>query len=101
MKKPQSSPIFDNQDFPVSIVRVSILKGTGVDIEECKQKPLIGIANAQTDMNPGHMHLRELGVPVFEAAFSDNRRTCDQGKKLEVKDGFHARWCIFRDAFFD
>jgi len=66
MKKPHSAPIFDNQDFPVSVVRVSILKGTGVDIEECKQKPLIGIANAQTDMNPGHMHLSQLAVRVKE-----------------------------------
>jgi dihydroxy-acid dehydratase len=66
MKKPKSEPMFSNQDFPISLVRVSILKGTGVDIEECKVKPLIGIANSQTDMNPGHMHLKELAVRVKE-----------------------------------
>ncbi len=66
MKKPKSEPMFDNKDFPISIVRVSILKGTGADIEECKEKPIIGIVNAQEDMNPGHMHLGQLAVRVKE-----------------------------------
>jgi dihydroxy-acid dehydratase len=66
MKKPQSAPIFDNKDFPISIVRVSILKGTGIDIEEAKGKAIIGVVNSQTDMNPGHMHLKELAVRVKE-----------------------------------
>ena len=66
MKKPKSAPIIANTDFPISIVRVSILKGTGIDIEEAKEKPIIGVVNSQTDMNPGHMHLKELAVRVKE-----------------------------------
>ena len=58
MSKPWSAPIFNEQDFPISIVRLSILKGTGVDLDELKEKPIIGVANSLTDMNPGHMHLR-------------------------------------------
>lgn len=64
MKKPKSGPIFDNKDFPISVVRVSILKGTGVDIEEAKEKPIVAIVNSQTDMNPGHMHLSQLAQRV-------------------------------------
>jgi dihydroxy-acid dehydratase len=66
MAKPSSGPIFNEQDFPVSIVRLSILKGTGVDIDELKEKPIIGIANSHTEMNPGHMHLRALADRVKE-----------------------------------
>lgn len=64
MKKPKSSYIFDDSDFPVSLVRKLILQGTGIDIEEAKNKPIIGIANSQTDMNPGHMHLTTLAQRV-------------------------------------
>lgn len=64
--KPTSGPITNEQDFPVSLVRMSILKGTGVDIDEIKEKPLIGIANSHTEMNPGHMHLRTLAERVKE-----------------------------------
>jgi dihydroxy-acid dehydratase len=66
MDKPKSSPIFDERDFPVSLVRLSILKGTGADIDELKVKPLIAVVNSHTEMNPGHMHLRELAVRVKE-----------------------------------
>lgn len=66
MKKPKSAPIFDPSDFPVGLVRVSILKGTGVDLEEVKEKPMIAVANSHTEINPGHMHLRELAVRVKE-----------------------------------
>ena len=66
MDKPKSAPIFNDQDFPVSLVRLSILKGTGVDIDELKEKPIIGIVNSHTDMNPGHMHLRALAERAKE-----------------------------------
>jgi dihydroxy-acid dehydratase len=66
VKKPKSAPIFDNKDFPISLVRVSILKGTGVDIEEAREKPLVAVVNSQTDINPGHMHLTGLGQRVKE-----------------------------------
>lgn len=45
-------------------MRKLILQGTGIDIEEAKNKPIIGIANSQTDMNPGHMHLTTLAQRV-------------------------------------
>jgi len=66
MDKPKSAPIFNDQDFPVSLVRLSILKGTGVDIDELKEKPIIGIVNSHTEMNPGHMHLRALAERAKE-----------------------------------
>ena len=66
MKKPKSAPIFDPSDFPVGLVRVSIIKGTGQDLDEMKEKPLIGVVSSQTDMNPGHMHMKELAARVKE-----------------------------------
>lgn len=66
MKKPVSAPMFDQSDFPMSVVRLLVLKGTGVDIDELAVKPIIGIANSFTEMNPGHMHLRNLAERVKE-----------------------------------
>ena len=66
MKKPKSAPLFDNKDFPVSLVRMTILKGTGADIEELKSKPIIAVASSHTEFNPGHMHLRQLAERVKE-----------------------------------
>jgi dihydroxy-acid dehydratase len=66
MEKPISAPMFNEQDFPVSLVRLSILRGTGVDIDELKVKPLIAVVNSHTEMNPGHMHLRGLADRVKE-----------------------------------
>jgi dihydroxy-acid dehydratase len=57
VKKPKSSAIFDDKDFPISLVRKCILQGAGIDIEEGRQKPIIAIANSHTEINPGHMHL--------------------------------------------
>ncbi len=66
MTKPKSGPIFDERDFPVSIARLAIMQGLGMDIEELKRKPIIAVANSHTDMNPGHMHLRALAERVKE-----------------------------------
>lgn len=66
MKKPKSSDIFNDADFPISIVRKTIFQGTGTDMEEAKDKPLIAIASSQTDINPGHMHLSNLALRVKE-----------------------------------
>ncbi len=66
MSKPRSRPIFDEADFPVSVARLTILSGTGVDVGELKEKPIIGVANSHTEMNPGHMHLRTLAERVKE-----------------------------------
>ncbi len=66
MKKPVSAPMFDQSDFPMGIIRLVVLKGTGADIDELMEKPIIGIANSFTEMNPGHMHLRNLAERVKE-----------------------------------
>lgn len=66
MKKPVSAPMFNQSDFPISIIRLTVLKGTGVDIDELATKPIIGVANSFTEMNPGHMHLRNLAERVKE-----------------------------------
>jgi len=66
MKDPKlpSSAIFDESDFPVSIVRRTVFQGTGSDMDELAAKPLI--ASSQTEMNPGHMHLSGLAARVRE-----------------------------------
>ena len=66
MKKPVSIDVFNDKDFPVSLVRSMIIKGTGADIEELKEKPIIAIVNSQTDYNPGHMHLSTISKRVKE-----------------------------------
>ncbi len=66
MQKPQSTSIFDDSDFPISIVRQSIFQGTGTDLNEAKRKPIIGIANSLTEINPGHMHLGPVAQRVKE-----------------------------------
>ena len=66
MKKPKSQAIFDESDFPISIVRRYIFMGTGVDIHEASVKPIIGIANSFTEINPGHMHLNTIAQRVKE-----------------------------------
>jgi dihydroxy-acid dehydratase len=66
MSKEKSYPIFDGSDFPMSIVRLTIMQGLGVDIDELKEKPLIAVANSHTEFNPGHMHLRSLAERVKE-----------------------------------
>lgn len=59
-----SSDIFDTSDFPISHLRRGVLSGTGVDPEECAEKPIIAIASSATEMNPGHMHLANLAARV-------------------------------------
>ncbi len=66
MKKPKSKPMFDNSDFPVSVVRKQLFSGTGVDIEEADQKPIIGIVNSYTEINAGHAHLNIIAQRVKE-----------------------------------
>ncbi|HOC58604.1 MAG TPA: dihydroxy-acid dehydratase [Smithellaceae bacterium] len=66
MKKPKSQPIFDTKDFPICVTRMGFMEGLGVDMEELKQKPIIAIANSQTDINPGHMHLKTIAERVKE-----------------------------------
>ena len=66
MKKLKSTPIFDDRDFPINIIRKSMIAGTGADLEEIGGKPLIAVANSHTELNPGHMHLNALAERVKE-----------------------------------
>ena len=68
MKKIKSTAIFDIKDFPINFVRTGILKGTGADIEELGEKPLIAVVNSYTELNPGHMHLRAIAERVKEGS---------------------------------
>ncbi len=64
MKKPKSDVLFDERDFPISLGRRCLIQATGIDISEGRQKPLIAIANSQTEINPGHMHLDTIAQRV-------------------------------------
>ena len=64
MRKPVSQDIYNEKDFPVSAMRLAILEGMGVDVEELKQKPIIAVANSHTELNPGHTHLGILAQRV-------------------------------------
>lgn len=66
MKKIKSAKLMDDKDYPINLVRQAMLKGTGSDINELKEKSLIAVVNSQTDLNPGHMHLRFLAEKVKE-----------------------------------
>ncbi len=64
MKKPKSLPLLDDKDFPINRIRQTMVRGTGTDIEELREKPLIAIVNSHTELNPGHMHLGLLAEKV-------------------------------------
>jgi len=66
MKKPKSQVVFNELDFPVGLARMTVFQGTGVEKEEAFQKPIIAIANSQTDITTGHMHLKNLAERVKE-----------------------------------
>ncbi|HUT52643.1 MAG TPA: dihydroxy-acid dehydratase [bacterium] len=66
MKKPKSRLIFEDLDVPIGIVRLSVLKGLGIDVDELKQKPMIAVVNSHTELNPGHAHLKFLAERVKE-----------------------------------
>ncbi|MCX5758212.1 MAG: dihydroxy-acid dehydratase [Candidatus Hydrogenedentes bacterium] len=54
------------RDGLITMLRMSLIKSTGADIAEAMQKPLIGVVNSRTDLNPGHMHLGMLAERVKE-----------------------------------
>ena len=69
--KPVSVDIFNEDDFPISVVRMAIMNGTGVDVEELKGKPVVAVVNSQTEFNPGHMHLSSLASRVKEGILAE------------------------------
>ncbi len=70
MKKPKSFPLLDERDFPINLVREIMIRGTGTDLEELRNKPMIAVVNSHTELNPGHMHLRSLAEKVKEGIHS-------------------------------
>jgi dihydroxy-acid dehydratase len=66
MKKKRSTAIFDTADFPIGLVRSGIFRGTGVDPDEARDKPMVAVVNSHAEINPGHMHLKELAARVKE-----------------------------------
>ena len=66
VKKPKSDVLFDDRDFPISLGRKCLFQATGFDIAEGRQKPIIAIANSQTEINPGHMHLDTIAQRMKE-----------------------------------
>jgi len=66
MEKPESAALVNDQDFPICRVRQTMLRGTGADLDELREKPLIAVVNSHTELNPGHRHLDQLGVKVKE-----------------------------------
>ena len=70
MKKPKSSALTDDKDFPINIVRRNMLRGTGSDIDDLREKPIIAIVNSHTELNPGHMHLRFLAEKAKEGVWA-------------------------------
>lgn len=70
MKKPKSWPLMDDKDFPINVVRRTMLRGAGVDLDDLRNKPLIAVVNSQTDLHPGHMHLRSLAEKAREGIWA-------------------------------
>jgi dihydroxy-acid dehydratase len=66
MEKPKSAVLVDDKDFPISLVRQVMLKGTGADMDELRRKPMIAVVNSHTELNPGHRHLDQIGAKVKE-----------------------------------
>jgi dihydroxy-acid dehydratase len=58
--------IFDLSDFPMSFVRRAVFQGTGTDMDEATDKPMIAVVNSHTEINAGHMHLAALAQRVKE-----------------------------------
>ncbi len=65
-----SRDIYNDDDFPVSLVRKTIFAGTGRPVEAIAGKPLIAVISSATEINPGHMHLSELAARVKDGVWS-------------------------------
>lgn len=69
--KPQSERLFrDTLGAPMSLGRLSVMKGLGIDTKALMNKPFIAIANSYTDINPGHIHLRDIAQAVREGVIA-------------------------------
>ena len=69
--KPQSGKLFqDRLGSPMSLGRLSIMQGLGIETSELMTKPFVAIANSHTEINPGHIHLREIAQAVKEGVIA-------------------------------
>lgn len=62
--KPKSVTIFEDDGVPIGLVRMSIMKGLGIEAEDMRSRPFIGIANSWVELNAGHTHLRTIAEHV-------------------------------------
>lgn len=63
--KKRSNTIFETiASTPFNYVTLGIIKGLGLEDNEIKNKPFIGVVNTWNELNPGHKHLRELAEDV-------------------------------------
>ncbi|HPS57983.1 MAG TPA: dihydroxy-acid dehydratase [Spirochaetota bacterium] len=69
-KKSRSDVIFDDRDFPISVVRKAFFRGLGMDPDDLKDKPLIAIASSRTEINPGHVNLDTVAARVKEGVYA-------------------------------
>ncbi|RJP24076.1 MAG: dihydroxy-acid dehydratase [Candidatus Abyssobacteria bacterium SURF_5] len=69
--KPNSEKLFkDTLGAPMSLGRLSVMKGLGIDPNSLMTKPFIAVANSFTEINPGHIHLREIAQAVREGVIA-------------------------------
>ncbi len=70
-EKPQSGKLFqDRLGAPMSLGRLSVMQGLGIETRELMTKPFIAIASSHTEINPGHIHLREIAQAVREGVIA-------------------------------
>ena len=69
--KPQSGQLFEDRlGAPMSLGRLCIMQGLGIETSELMSKPFIAVANSYTGINPGHIHLREIAECVKEGVIA-------------------------------
>lgn len=70
-EKPVSEKLFqDRLGAPMSLGRLSVMKGLGIDTGALLSKPFIAVASSYTEINPGHIHLREIAQAVREGVIA-------------------------------
>jgi len=63
--KERSDTIFEViKNTPFNFVPMGIIKGLGLDDNDIKKKPFIGVVNTWNELNPGHKHLKSLAEAV-------------------------------------
>jgi len=69
--KPVSEKLFqDRLGAPMSLGRLSVMQGLGIETGDLMSKPFIAVASSHTEINPGHIHLREIAQAVREGVIA-------------------------------